>query len=249
MTIPCLIVEDEPLAQERLRAYIARVPGLTLRGVVASAVDALAAGRDEPIDLVFLDIGLGGLSGIELLETGRLDAAVILTTAHDGFALRAFELDVVDYLLKPFSFARFVQAVERARAARTAPPSRGGRASLFVKTESRLERVPLRELLFISGEDDYRCLHTTRKRLLTLETFGELERRLPPDLVCRVHKSYMVALDKVETVERDRITIGSALIPISRTYRADFYARLLGRGSPLPPPSRVESAERLDDAV
>lgn len=224
-TTPCLIVEDEPLAQQRLAEYVRRLPALDLRGTVASAVDALAFTRAEPVRLIFLDIALGGMSGIELLESARLDAAVILTTAHHEFALRAFDLEVVDYLLKPFTFARFVQAVDRARAA--APAEHGAAAArrwIFVKTEFRLERVLLRDLLYVSGEGDYRSLHTVQKRLRTLETFAELERRLPPDVVCRVHKSYMVAVDKVESIERDRVRIGSAIIPISETYRDRFYA-------------------------
>src|SRR5215207_7675774 len=121
MTIPCLIVEDEPLAQERLADYVRRLPVLDLRGIVSTAAEALAFVRAEPVRLVFLDVNLGGMSGIELLETARLDAAVILTTAHHEFALRAFDLEVADYLLKPFTFARFVQAVDRVRA--TEPPA------------------------------------------------------------------------------------------------------------------------------
>ena len=230
MTIPCLIVEDEPLAQERLADYVRRLPVLDLRGTVSTALEALDVTRAQPVRLVFLDVNLGGMSGIELLESTRLDAAVVLTTAHHEFALRAFDLDVVDYLLKPFTFARFVQAVERMRAM---DPDRGAAAAdrtlIFVKTESRLERVRLRDLLYISGEGDYRCLHTVHKRLLTLETFGELERRLPPGLVCRVHQSYLVVIDKIESVERDRIAIGSALIPVSDSYRDRFHARI-GRG-------------------
>jgi two-component system, LytTR family, response regulator len=234
VTIPCLIVEDEPLAQQRLASYVRKLPVLDLRGTVDNAADALAFVRAEPVRLVFLDVGLGGMSGIELLESARLDAAVVLTTAHHEHALRAFDLAVADYLLKPFTFARFVQAVDRVRALHPAPPPevepRGvDRTLFFVKTESRLERVLLRELLYVAGDGDYRSVHTARKRLLTLETLGELERRLPPDLVCRVHKSYLVAIDKIESVERDRIRIGSALIPISETYRDRFYALVDGR--------------------
>ena len=229
MTIPCLIVEDEPLAQERLAAYVRRLPFLDLRGTVDGAADALAFVRAEPVRLVFLDVGLGGMSGIELLESARLDAAVVLTTAHHEHALRAFDLAVVDYLLKPFTFARFVQAVDRVRAMEPAPPREVDRTLFFVKTESRLERVLLRELLYVAGDGDYRSVHTARKRLLTLETLAELERRLPPDLVCRVHKSYLVAIDKIESVERDRIRIGQAIIPISETYRDRFYALVDGR--------------------
>lgn len=229
MTIPCLIVEDEPLAQERLAAYVRKLPSLDLRGTVDSAADALAFVRAEPVRLVFLDVGLGGMSGIELLESARLDAAVVLTTAHHEHALRAFDLAVVDYLLKPFTFARFVQAVDRVRAMEPSPPREVDRTLFFVKTESRLERVLLRELLYVAGDGDYRSVHTARKRLLTLETLAELERRLPPDLVCRVHKSYLVAIDKIESVERDRIRIGQAIIPISETYRDRFYALVDGR--------------------
>jgi DNA-binding LytR/AlgR family response regulator len=239
MTIPCLIVEDEPLAQERLAAYVRKLPVLDLRGTVDGAAEALAFVRAEPVRLVFLDVELGGMSGIELLERARLDAAVVLTTAHHDHALRAFDLAVADYLLKPFTFARFVQAVDRVRAMQGGAPAGGGapggvpggveRTLFFVKTESRLERVLLRELLYIAGDGDYRSIHTARKRLLTLETMAELERRLPPDLVCRVHKSYMVAVDKIESVERDRIRIGSSLIPVSETYRDRFYALVDGR--------------------
>jgi two-component system, LytTR family, response regulator len=229
MTIPCLIVEDEPLAQQRLSAYVRQLPFLDLRGTVDGAAEALTFTRREPVRLVFLDVELGGMSGIELLESARLDAAVVLTTAHHEHALRAFDLAVADYLLKPFTFARFVQAVDRVRAMEGAPARGVDRSLFFVKTESRLERVLLRELLYIAGDGDYRSVHTVRKRLLTLETMAELERRLPPDLVCRVHKSYMVAVDKIESVERDRITIGSALIPVSETYRDRFYALIGGR--------------------
>ncbi|HEX2781545.1 MAG TPA: LytTR family DNA-binding domain-containing protein [Gemmatimonadaceae bacterium] len=221
-TIPCLIVEDEPLAQARLARYVERHSLLELRGTVASAHEALDFVRAEQVGLVFLDIGLGGMSGIELLETARLDAAVVLTTAHHEFALRAFDLQVADYLVKPFTFDRFAQAVDRARSLLPERGSASDRRLFFVKSGTRLERVMLRDLLYISGEDDYRCLHTTRKRLLTLETFGELEQRLPPELFCRVHKSYMVAIDRIESVERDRVVIGPAVIPVSETYRARF---------------------------
>ncbi len=224
MTTSCLIVEDEPLAQERLAGYVRRLATLDLRGIVTSAAEALAFTRADPVQLVFLDVSLGGTSGIELLETANLNAAVVLTTAHHEFALRAFDLEVVDYLLKPFTFARFVQAVDRVLERAPAHRPAVDRKLIFVKTEFRLERVFLRDLLYISGEGDYRCLHTVRKRVLTLETFGELEARLPPDLVCRVHKSHMVAIDKIESIERDRIRIGTALIPVSETYRDRFYA-------------------------
>jgi two-component system LytT family response regulator len=225
--VRCIIVEDEPLAVERLAGYVRQLPFLELAGTFESALDALAFLRSDPVDLVFLDIRLGGLSGIELLESAALHAQVVLTTAHQEHALRAYDLEVTDYLLKPFTFPRFVQAVDRVRSAlpRREPPAR---KFLFVKTELRLERIALSQIVYIEGVDDFRRIHTTQKRILTPQTFADLERRIPRTLVCRVHRSYMVALDKIESIERDRITIGDVRIPISETYRDAFYALIEG---------------------
>jgi DNA-binding LytR/AlgR family response regulator len=224
----CVIIEDEPLALERLTEYVRRLPFLELRASFDNAVDALAFLQETAIELLFLDISLGGMSGIDLLETAAVSSRVILVTAHQDYAVRAYELDVTDYLLKPFTFQRFVQAVTRVRTAfnesRDAPP----RTSIFVKTELRLERVELRDILYIEGAGDYRRIHTVSKRILTLQTFAELERTIAAQVVCRVHKSFMVALDKIESVERDRVRIGEVLIPVSDSYRERFYT-LIGQ--------------------
>lgn len=225
----CLIVEDEPLAMERLTDYVQRMPLLQLVGAFDSATDALAYLLTHPVDLVFLDISLGGMSGIDLLETSAVAAQVVLTTAHAEYALKGYDLKVTDYLLKPFTFTRFAQAVDRAHAQQGANEGAVERDFVFIKTELRLERVRLSDILYIEGDGDYRQLYTLQKRLTTSETLAELERRLPPTQVCRVHKSYMVALDKIETIERDRIVVRSKYIPISSSYRDRFYA-LIGRG-------------------
>jgi two-component system LytT family response regulator len=220
----CIIVEDEPLALERLEGYVRRLPVLQLVGAFHDALEALAFVQQNAVDLVFLDVHLGGWSGMELLETGAVAAEVVLTTAHSEYALRSYDLKVADYLLKPFTFPRFVQAVQRARGNLARREEPGARDIVFVKTELRLEKVRLDEVLYIEGVRDYRRIHTVHKRIMTLQTFGELEARIAADVVCRVHKSYMVALDRIETVERDRIRIGDALIPVSETYRDRFYA-------------------------
>jgi two-component system, LytTR family, response regulator len=206
----CIVVEDEPLALERMVDYVGRLPVLELAGAFDNATDARARLQANDIDLVFLDIRLAGLSGIELLETGSVRARVILTTAHQEYAVRAFDLDVIDYLVKPFTFERFVRAVERVQPA----PE-----FIFVKSGQRLERIPVADILFIEGQRDYRRIHTTSKRLMTLQTFGEFERLVPPRLLCRVHKSYMVAPGRIDTIERGEIRIGDMRIPISETYR------------------------------
>ena len=219
----CLLVEDEPLARLRLSDYIRKVPFLIPEGVFESAEDALPALLNRKPDLLFLDIEMDGLSGLELLAALPYRPAVILTTAYDQYALRGFELGVADYLLKPYTFERFLQAVLRVKEAIAA-----SREYFFVKTEYRLQKVDFSEILFIEGMRDYRRLHLTASKIMTLETFGDLERQLPAGRFCRVHKSYLVALDRVESIERDRIRIGAEYIPVSDTYREDFY-RKIGR--------------------
>lgn len=229
MTVRCIIVEDEPLALERLRGYVQQLPLLQLLATFDNAPDALSFVLTNSVDLILLDIRLGGMSGIEMLETSAITSQVILTTAHQEFAVTAFDLKVADYLLKPFTFARFVQSIERAQH-RLGATAETERDFIFVKTELRLEKVRLRDVLYISGSDDYRRIHTLQKRILTPETFGDFEQRIASEIICRVHKSYMVAIDKVESVERDRITIRDALIPISATYRQRFY-EVIGHGT------------------
>lgn len=228
MTPPvrCIIVEDEPLALERLREYVQQLPLLQLVASFDNANDALAYLLVNSVDLLFLDINLGGLSGIDLLETSAINCQVILTTAHPDYALKAYDLKVVDYLLKPFTFARFVQAVDRAVSSAATASAPNDRSYFFVKTEQRLERVRFAELLYIEGDGDYRQIQTITRRISTLEKFSELEERIAPELACRVHKSYMVALDKIESVERDRIRIRDKYIPISSSYRDEFYTRI-----------------------
>lgn len=230
--VRCVVVEDEPLALERLRGYIGQLPLLQLAAAFDNAGDALAHLISQPTDLLFLDINLGGISGIELLESHAVNSAVILTTAHAEHAVRAYDLKVADYLLKPFMFPRFVQAVDRATS--TMEPSSGSspHGYFFVRTELRLERVGFAELLYIEGAGDYRNIQTLTRRIRTLETFGDLEARLPASLVARVHKSYMVVLGVIESVERDRIVIRGKYIPVSGSYRDAFYARIgHGRGA------------------
>ncbi len=224
MKIDCIIVEDEPLALERTREYALRLPYLNLRATFDDALDALAFLKTNEVDLIFLDINLGEVSGIRLLETSAITGQVILTTAYQEYALKGFDLKVADYLLKPFTFERFVQAVERVRD--NLPKKQGLTPSslIFVKVENRLEKVSLREILFIEGMRDYRKIHAAGRRLLTLQTFAEFERQIPPRIICRVHKSYMVSLDKIDSIEKGRIKIKGRVIPISETYRETFFS-------------------------
>jgi two-component system, LytTR family, response regulator len=224
MKINCIIVEDEPLALERTKEYALRLPFLSLLATFDDALAALAFLQANEVDLIFLDINLGEVSGIQLLETSAIDSQVILTTAYQEYALKGFDLKVADYLLKPFTFERFVQAVERVRGNLPGRQAVTPDSLLFVKVENRLERVVLREIIFIEGMRDYRKIHAAGRRLLTPQTFAEFERQIPPNIICRVHKSYMVSLDKIDSIEKGRIRIKERVIPISETYREQFFS-------------------------
>jgi len=224
----CIIIEDEPLALERTSIFVKKVPFLHLNATFDNALDGLAYLQSNPIDLLFLDINMDELSGIELLESSKINSQVIITTAYQEYALKGYELSVTDYLLKPFTFNRFLQAVNKAH-------ENIGKGShdvplefIFVKTENRLEKIMLNEVLYIEGMRDYRRIHTTSKKIMTLQNFKELEQIIPSNLVCRVHKSYMVALNKIESIERNRIRIADQLIPISETYKAFFFQKING---------------------
>jgi two-component system, LytTR family, response regulator len=217
----CIIIEDEPLALERTKGYVEKLPFLKLAATFDNGIDALLYLKSNQVDLMFLDINLGELSGIQMLEAAKPECAVIITTAYHEYALKGYELNVTDYLLKPFTFERFFQAVEKAKNAitkREAPEVK----SVFIKTEYRLEQVLLNDILYIEGMRDYRRIFLTDKNIMTLQTFGELEQMMPSNIVCRVHKSYMVAIDKIESIEKDRIKIGEMRIPVSDTYKSTF---------------------------
>ncbi len=228
MQIDCIIIEDEPLAQERIQGYIQKASFLRLLGVFDDGIEALSFLQTHAVDLIFLDINLGEFSGIQLLESIRVDAQVIVCTAYHEYALKGFELNVTDYLLKPYTFERWLQAIDKVKNNRQKAQPLVTPNFLFIKTEFRLEKLRLNELLYIEGVRDYRRIYTISKQILTLETFGELEQRIHPGIACRVHKSYMVALEKIDSVERDVIRIGKSEIPVSETYRSKFM-QLLNR--------------------
>jgi two-component system, LytTR family, response regulator len=226
MKINCIIVEDEPLALERAENYVQKLPFLQLLATFDNASDALVFLKMNSVDLLFLDIHLGAVSGIELLENATISSQVILTTAYNEYAIKGFDLKVSDYLLKPYTFERFVQAVERVQERILPILPNKEKQFIFVKVEYRLEKIMLDDILFIEGMGDYRCIHTKDKKWMTLQTFSELQENIPPQTICRVHKSYMVALPKINSIEKERIKIGTKYIPISETYKKAFFEML-----------------------
>jgi DNA-binding LytR/AlgR family response regulator len=223
MKLNCILVEDEPLALERAKGFILKLPFLNLLAAFDNAIDALSFLKSNKVHLLFLDINMDGLSGIDLLESSTIDTEIIITTAYPEYALKGFDLQVSDYLLKPYTFERFVQAVDRVHNNLFRNGNSNEKNFFFVKTEYRLEKIFFNDVLYIEGMKDYRKIHTTGKHIMTLQTFNDFEKEISSSLICRVHKSFMVSLDKIESIERDRIKIGNTFIPISDTYKEIFY--------------------------
>lgn len=223
MVINCIIVEDEPLALKRTSDFVSRVPYLNLLATFTNGFEAIGFVKNQDIDLMFLDIEMDGFTGIELIESLSRKPQIIITTAYDKYALKGFELHVADYLLKPFGFDRFLSSVERVYES-IEKASKEDKNYIFVKTEYRLERIAVDEIIFIEGMGDYRNIRTTSKKILTLQTFSELEKLLPKNQFCRVHKSYIVSINKIISVERHRIKMLDNLIPISDSYKEGFYS-------------------------
>lgn len=223
MKIKCIIIEDEPLALERTKEFVLKVPYLELIQTFDNGLEAIGFLKREEVQLIFLDIQMDDFSGIQLLESIEKKPKVIITTAFDKYALKGFELKVSDYLLKPYEFERFLQACDRVYEELRTQTKHGDKNFLFVKTEYRLEKVEFKDILFIEGMRDYRRIHLSNKRIMTLQTFKDLEQLLPANSFCRVHKSYIVSIEKIESIEKDRIRLLNEMIPISDTYREKFY--------------------------
>jgi len=219
----CVIIEDEPLALEKTKGFVEKVPFLQLSATFDNALTGLTYLKDNKVDVLFLDINMDELSGIELLESTKINSQVIITTAYPEYALKGYELKITDYLLKPFTFNRFLQAANKAQENLSHRTTEPAPEFIFVKTENRLEKIMLNEIMYIEGMRDYRRIHTLTKKIMTLQNFSEFEKLIPPSLICRVHKSYMVALNKIVSIERGRIKIADQLIPISDTYKDVFY--------------------------
>jgi len=239
MVINCIAVDDEPPALVQMEEYISRVPFLKLSASFDNAIQAIEYLKSNDVDLLFLDIEMEGFSGIQLLNILKKRPKVVLTTAYDQYAIKAFDLDVSDYLLKPISFERFLQSVEKVFDLLNKPKSSNqqensysviemypSRNYMFVKTEYRMQRVDFNDILYIEGLKEYLIIQTQKEKILTLQNFKRMEDMLPSDNFARVHKSYIVALDKIISIEHNRIKIANKLIPIGDSYSKMFYKML-----------------------
>src|ERR1700761_6042534 len=242
--IRCLVVDDEALALHILEDYISKIPFLQLVKATTNPIEALGIVQDKGAELVFLDVQMPELSGIQFLKIANGKAKVILTTAYPQYALEGYELDVIDYLLKPIAFDRFYKAAQKAQAilqpaaAENKPlpaeqPQQPRQDLLtdfiFVKTEHKIQKVYLNDILFIEGLKDYISIFTPAERIITLQNMKKMEDALPEKHFIRVHKSYIVSINKIDSIERSRIFIGDKVIPVGDTYRDEFFKIVDGK--------------------
>jgi len=237
----CLIVDDKPLAIDVLADYVGKVPFLELVATTTNPIEGLKIVREQNIDLVFLDIQMPELTGIQFVKIARKQCKIILTTAYTEYALDGFEHDAVDYLLKPIAFDRFYRAAEKALqltatndigknpVESTEPVTEKPIEFLFIKTEHRIQKVDLKDIIFIEGLQNYIVLHTANERILSLQSLKKIEEQLPAKEFIRVHKSFIVSLRHIVSIERSRISIAGQIIPIGDTYRDEFY-KLVDKG-------------------
>jgi DNA-binding LytR/AlgR family response regulator len=231
MKITTIIVEDEPLAREGLKSYLQELPEFQLLAICENALDANIILAEKQPDLMFLDIQMPKITGIEYLKTLSNPPLVIVTTAYPHYALEGFELNVVDYLVKPYPFERFIKAVNKVKeklASRMPIENDGVRDFMFVKIDQMLKRVNFSEILLVEGMENYVTIYTPKEKLISLMTLKSLDENLPSQEFLRVHKTYIVAKNKVLGIMGNELEMGIKKVPISRTRRAEIIQELTG---------------------
>lgn len=234
MAIKCIIVDDEPLAIEVLEAYVDKVDSLELVGKFRNAIRAFDFIQSHDVDLMFLDIQMPKLTGIELLKTLKNPPKVIFTTAYREYALEGYELEVVDYLLKPISFERFMKSASRVLGTLPSnlPTSSGGMDNssdeqfIFFKADKKMIKVFLNDILYIESLKDYVRITTGEKEVTTHQKISYLENKLPHEGFLRVHRSFIVAICKIDSYSATEIEINRSSIPIGRNYKNEVLAKL-----------------------
>ncbi len=235
MKMTCIAVDDEPLALDQMVDFIKKIPYLELMATFKKGMDAMIYIKENKTDLVFLDVHLEDISGIQILRTLKQKPFVILTTAYDQYALEGYELDVNDYLLKPISFERFVKAVEKIQdlGSHTRPPSAPitfpapPPEYIFVKADYKMQKIVLKDILFIEGYRDYMKFHLYQKKpVVSLLSFRKIENLLPSRAFIRIHKSFLVSVDKIDSIGKNAVKIGEQTIPVGEAFKERFFRYL-----------------------
>jgi DNA-binding LytR/AlgR family response regulator len=232
MKLRCLVVDDEPVARQGMVEYIRETDFLQLQAEASNAVEAVARLAVGDVDLILLDIQMPGMTGLELLRTLKNPPLVIITTAFSEFALEGFELDVMDYLVKPIPYPRFLKAVTKARdfkALKTQDPTSEHEINfMFVKSNGKFERVFFHDILLVEAMQNYVILHLSNQKLVVYITMSGMEAQLPSARFMRVHKSYIVPVDKVQAIQNHELIIAQFKVPVSRTLYEAVCNRILG---------------------
>lgn len=231
----CIVIDDEPLAIQLLADYVQKTEGLTLIKTFSNPIKALQFINSQSIDLIFLDVQMPELSGIQLMKILNQQYQIILTTAYNSYAVEGFEYNVADYLMKPIAYDRFLIAIQKVQNRTQSSPQITPSIELpaanfiFVKSEYRVQKINLDEIIYLEGLGDYVAIHTVKGKILTLENMKHFERKLPQQDFMRVHKSFLVALSKIDYIERNRIVIQEKRIPVSDSYKKVFWKRIKGK--------------------
>jgi DNA-binding LytR/AlgR family response regulator len=226
MKISCIITDDEPIARKGLQGYIGKIDFLELRGVCEDAIQLNNILKQAPVDLLFLDIEMPYVNGIEFLTNTVSPPKVIFTTAYERYAIKGYELDVLDYLLKPISFERFMKAANKAYEffnTNQEPSSQ----YLFVKTDSKLEKVNFGEILFVEAMENYVGIYLAGKKLIIHSTLKALQEKLPVQDFLQPHKSYLINLNHINSIEGNMLHIGEYQVPISKYQKEEVMERIL----------------------
>lgn len=229
MALKVLVVDDEPLAQDILRKYTEDLKNVEVKGFCSDAVEALNFLNSESIDLVFLDINMPKISGIDFLKSLRTAPMVILTTAYSEYALEGYELNVLDYLVKPFSLARFLKSINKAEQFmndRMAVLNKAKPESIFIKSNKKSVQISLNEIIYVEGLGDYIIIYTDHTHYVTNLSMKKMQDILNEDQFIRIHKSHLVNLKKIKTIEGNMVEIAGKKLIIGNNYRAGFFEKI-----------------------
>jgi DNA-binding LytR/AlgR family response regulator len=231
MKLNCLIIDDEPVARNGMEEYVKEVEFLNLLGKCENPVKATSYLNESSVDLLLLDIHMPKISGIDFLKTLKNPPMVIFTTAYSEYALQGYSLDVIDYLMKPVSFDRFLKAVQKARDFHALKHQQKPASDeyFFIKCDSKFERINFNEVLFVESLQNYVVINTAEKKYITYLTLSAVEEQLPSSQFMKVHKSFLIALNKVKAIEGNEILIqNGSRVPISRNLKDEVMNRILG---------------------
>lgn len=230
--LTCVVVDDEPIAREIIESFIEKTPNLTLVASFQNAVETIQFSQEQNADVYFLDINMPEVNGLSLAKIVNSNAHIIFTTAYRDYAIDGFNLNVIDYLLKPIAFDRFLQAIQKIPLKKTTVPQttppKNQEEFLFVRSERKMVKINFRDIIYIESLSDYIKIHCKEKTIVTRETISNIENKLPDNLYIRSHRSYIVAIQFIDAYTNEFIEIYNKAIPISRNYKESVLQKLTG---------------------